>query len=110
MVEIIQYVALGTSILGIAISFVIHSKLSKVKKALDAEVEFRGKQDDKLYYLMDSKFKVAMNKATNYEVKQQVRTQQPMQRPAPQTQYDEFGNTPDNQSHNFDDLINNGGQ
>jgi hypothetical protein len=102
MIEYIPYVALGVSALSLGINFIVSSKLSKIQKALAEEIDTRAKKDDKLYYLLDSKFKVAMGMPTNYEQKQ--RQQQTMQQPRQQEAFQKY---PGN-NRNFDELIEGG--
>jgi len=87
--KMIDYIALGISMMAVIICFIIHSKTSNLRKLMDEEIKIRKVQDDKLYYLIDFRLKE----------QQRVRQPQPSYFNNAQPQQKEYPDT-------FNDLIN----
>jgi hypothetical protein len=67
--DYVSYISLGVSALGIIICMILHSRLIKIKNAINTEITTRKQQDDKLYYLNETNFKVLSGQKTNVEKK-----------------------------------------
>lgn len=102
----IDYIGFGISLLAVAICFILNHKLRQMKKMLDEEAGIRQQQDNKLYHIYSSQFKVAMGQPTNWEIKQQQQQAYQQQQRQQQQAYQQQQQRPQQtQRRHFDDLI-----
>jgi hypothetical protein len=91
----IDYIALGISIMAIIVCFIIHSRTVKLKKVIDEEVQIRGVQDTKLYHLINTR----MAEQIKQPVQQPSYFQQP--KPQPRQYPDSFSELIQNEDPNY---------